>query len=300
MMVFEGTFTALVTPFRGGALDEDALGSLVERQIEGGVEGLVPCGTTGESVALHGDEHERVVRVVVEATRGRVPVVAGAGTASTQHSIELAEIAKKAGADGLLLVCPYYNRPTQAGLEAHFRAIVRAVPLPSMLYNIPGRTGVDLSIETLSALADVPEIVAVKEATGNVLRSQEILSRLGDRFAVLSGDDSLALGIVMAGGTGVVSVASNVAPREVSDATRAMRAGDASRARALHGALLPLYRALFLESNPGPVKRALADVDLIAPEIRLPLVWSSDATARALEVALDELRRRPDATGDRR
>ncbi|HHH30374.1 MAG TPA: 4-hydroxy-tetrahydrodipicolinate synthase, partial [Polyangiaceae bacterium] len=182
MLSLRGVFPALVTPFADGAVDEEALRALVERTIEGGVAGLVPCGTTGECVTLDDAEHGRVIRCVVEQAAGRVPVIAGAGTASTRHSIHLAQQAKDVGADGLLLVCPYYNRPSQAGLEAHFRAILDEVPLPAVLYNIPGRTGVDLSVDTLERLSDVPEIVAIKEATGSVLRSQQIIARCGDRF----------------------------------------------------------------------------------------------------------------------
>jgi len=283
-MRFTGTYPALVTPFRDGELDEEALRALVERVIEGGVDGVVPCGTTGESVTLDDGEQLRVVSIVVEQAAGRVPVVAGAGCASTRHTIELAEGVRRAGADGLLLVCPYYNRPTQAGLEAHYRAVLGAVPLPAILYNIPGRTGVDLSVDTLERLADVPELVAVKEATGNVLRTQAILTRCGDRFDVLSGDDALTLPVLAAGGGGVISVTANAFPREVSDVTRLYVRGELDAARALHQRLLPVHRAMFVESNPGPVKAALAEAGHIAPEVRLPLVWPSEASrARARE-----------------
>ncbi len=286
MLRLQGTYPALVTPFVGGELDEEALRALVEHVIEGGVEGLMPCGTTGESVTLSEREHARVVSIVVEQARGRVPVLAGAGTASTRHTIELAQQAREAGADGLLLVCPYYNRPTQAGLEAHFRAVLEAVPLPSVLYNIPGRTGVDLSVDTLARLADVPAIVGIKEATGNVLRAQQILSRLGDRFAVLSGDDALTLPVLSVGGAGVVSVTANLLPRATSDVCRAFFAGDVERARALHLGLLPVHEAMFLESNPGPLKAALADAGRLTPEVRLPLSWPTEATRERLRAAL--------------
>lgn len=285
-MRFEGTLPALVTPFRDGKVDEDALRALVERCIEGGVNGLVPCGTTGESVTLSEQEHERVVRAVVEQARGRVPVVAGAGTVSTSHTIELAKICQRAGADGLLLVCPYYNRPTQAGLEAHFRAVARACPLPAILYNIPGRTGVDLTVETLARLAEVPSIVAIKEATGNVLRSQQILAQCGDRFTVLSGDDALTLPVLAVGGQGVISVTANLLPRETSDVVRLWNEGRVDRARALHLRLAPVHEAMFVEANPGPVKAALAARGLIAPEIRLPLVWPSAASEARIREAL--------------
>jgi len=289
MTTFAGAFTALVTPFRDGKVDEQALRKLVDRQITAGIDGLVPCGTTGESVTLSGDEHRLVVRTVVEEVRGRVPVVAGAGTNSTTHTIELAETAKELGADGLLLVCPYYNKPTQAGLEAHFRTVMKAVPMPAMLYNIPGRTGIDLSVDTLARLADVPEIVAIKEATGNVVRSQQILARCGSRFDVLSGDDALSLSVMAVGGCGVVSVASNVLPSEVAEVARRMRKGDLAGARSLHLRLVPVYESMFVEANPGPCKWALADAGLIAAEIRQPLCWPEEASqqvvARALQSA---------------
>jgi 4-hydroxy-tetrahydrodipicolinate synthase len=292
MLDLEGTFPALVTPFRSNGaglepvLDEDALRALVDRVIEGGVEGVVPCGTTGESVTLTDDEHERVIRVVVEQAKGRVPVIAGAGTVSTAHTIHLAKNAKKAGADGLLLVCPYYNRPTQAGLEAHFRAVLAAVPLPTVLYNIPGRTGVDLAVDTLERLGDVKAIVAVKEATGNVMRSQEILARCGDRFIVLSGDDALTLPIVAVGGKGVISVTANAFPRETSEVARLALRGDFDAARALHLRLLPVHQSMFIESNPGPVKAILAAAGHMAPLVRLPLAWPTDATiAKVREIA---------------
>jgi 4-hydroxy-tetrahydrodipicolinate synthase len=286
MMRFEGTLPALVTPFRGGAVDETALRELVERQIAGGVTGLVPCGTTGESVTLSEREHARVVRVVVEQTKGRVPVVAGAGTVSTAHTIHLAELCREAGADGLLLVCPYYNRPTQAGLEAHFRAVLKAVPLPSVLYNIPGRTGVDLAVETLERLSDVPEIVGVKEATGNVLRSAQILARCGERFTVLSGDDALTLPVLAVGGRGVISVTSNLLPKETSEVVRRWDAGKLAEARALHLRLMPVHESMFVEANPGPIKAAMAARGQLAPEIRLPLVWPAAESLAKVTKAL--------------
>lgn len=286
MMRFEGTLPALVTPFRDGAVDEKALRDLVERQIAGGVTGLVPCGTTGESVTLSEDEHAKVVRIVVEQAKKRVPVVAGAGTVSTAHTIHLAELCKEAGADGLLLVCPYYNRPTQAGLEAHFRAVLKAVPLPSILYNIPGRTGVDMSVETLERLADVKAIVGIKEATGNVLRSEQILARCGDRFTVLSGDDALTLPVLSVGGRGVISVTSNLLPKETSDVVRLWDAGKIAEARALHLRLLPVHESMFVEANPGPVKAAMAARGQIAKEIRLPLVWPMDESVQKVTKTL--------------
>lgn len=286
MTTFAGTLPALITPFRGGEVDTKALRELVDRCIEGGVDGLVPCGTTGESVTLSESEHALVVRTVVEQARKRVPVVAGAGTVSTAHTIHLAEIARDAGADGLLLVCPYYNRPTQAGLEAHFRAVAKAVPMPAVLYNIPGRTGVDLSVDTLARLADVRSIVGIKEATGNVLRSQQILARLGDRFDVLSGDDALTVPVLSVGGKGVISVTANLLPKETSDVVRLWNAGEIAQARALHLRLAPVHEAMFVEANPGPVKAAIADDGFVAKEIRLPLVWPEEPSVEKVRAAL--------------
>jgi len=282
-VIFEGAFTALVTPFRDGRVDEATLRDLVERQIAAGIHGLVPCGTTGESVTLSHEEHATVVRVVVEQAKKRVPVVAGAGTNSAAHSIALARIAKEVGADGLLLVCPYYNKPTQAGLEAHFRAILEAVPMPAMLYNIPGRTGCDMSAATLARLADVEHVVAIKEATGNVLRAQQILATSGDRFAVLSGDDALTLSMMVLGGRGVVSVTANLFPGEVARVAKAMLDGDVATARALHLKLAPVHEAMFLETNPQPVKGLLARAGLLGPELRLPMVKASEATLDAAQ-----------------
>jgi 4-hydroxy-tetrahydrodipicolinate synthase len=286
MRQLRGTYPALVTPFRNGEIDEPALRALVDRVIDGGVDGLVPCGTTGESVTLSDAEHARVIAIVVEQAKDRVPVVAGAGTVSTKHTIALAKQAREAGADGLLLVCPYYNRPTQAGLEAHFRAVLKEVPLPTVLYNIPGRTGVDLAVETLERLGDVRAIVGIKEATGNVLRSQQIIARCGDRFSVLSGDDALTLPILAIGGAGVISVTANALPSQTSSVCRLFFENKLEDARAQHLALLPVHEAMFIEANPGPVKAVLADAGYIAPEVRLPLAWPMESTVTKLREVL--------------
>jgi 4-hydroxy-tetrahydrodipicolinate synthase len=286
-----GTLTALITPFRNGAVDEDALRELVEGQIVGKVDGLVPCGTTGESVNLSEAESSRVVRVVVEQSKGRVPVIAGAGSASTSHTIELAHAAQKAGASAILNVTPYYNRPTQEGLVAHTKALHDAIGLPIVLYNIPGRTGADMALETVQRCAELPRVVAIKEATGNVLRAQSIARVLGDRLTILSGDDALTIGIMAVGGHGVISVASNLVPDLVSESVRLMRAGDLVRARQQHQQLLPLYEALFVESNPGPAKAALAAMGKIASEIRLPLVWPTERTQTLMRDTLRGLGR---------
>ena len=286
-MRFEGAYTALITPFREGRVDVDALRALVDRQLEGGIAGLVPCGTTGESVALSPEEHSLVVETVAKQAGGRVPIIAGASTNSTKKSIELAKRSRDAGADALLLVCPYYNKPTQAGLEAHVHAIVEAVPLPSMLYNIPSRSGVDLQVETIARLAEHELVVALKEATGNVLKSQAVVARCGDALDVLSGDDALTLGIAAVGGKGVVSVASNLLPDVISKVASLAARGEIGSARQLQQGLLPVYEALFVETNPGPVKAVMARRGLCGPEMRLPMVPPSEPVLAAVLAAVE-------------
>lgn len=270
--VFEGAITAIVTPFRGGVVDEAALRGLVEWQIAGGIDGIVAVGTTGESPTLSAGEAERVIQIVVSEARGRVPVIAGAGGNNTAESIERSRRAKVAGADGLLLVVPYYNKPTQEGLFQHFSNIVREVPLPTVLYNVPGRTVADLLPETIARLAAIPEIVAVKEATGDMRRASEILERCGARLTLLSGDDFTFLPFCAVGGRGAISVTSNVVPREVAAQWDATARGDWAEARRIHDRLFPLHRALFVEPNPAPVKAALATMGKITDGVRLPLV----------------------------
>lgn len=288
MATFEGAFTALVTPFRDDALDERALRDLVERQIAGGVDGLVPCGTTGESVTLRGDEPARVIRTVVEQAKGRVPVIAGTGTNATHKTIELSKIGRDAGADGLLLVCPYYNKPGQRGLEAHFRAVLTEVPLPSILYNIPGRTGIDMAADTIGRLLDLDALVGVKEATGNILKAQELCQRFGSRLSVLSGDDGLTLGMMACGAKGVISVTSNLLPGAVADVVHAAATGDFATARERHLRLVPVHGAMFVETNPGPVKGAMAARGQLAAEVRLPISWPSAESLATLEGALTD------------
>jgi len=289
MGMFEGAWTALVTPFRGDVVDESALRDLVEAQIAGGIDGLMPAGTTGESVCLGHAEYAQVVRIVVEQAKGRVPVVPGAGTASTRHTLELVDAAKLARADGVLIVSPYYNRPTQDGLFAHFKLVAERGGLPVVLYNIPARCGVDVAMPTLERLCAVPNLVAIKEATGNVARSAEIAAVFGSRFTVLSGDDALTVPIMAVGGQGVVSVASNAVPAEVARVVHLMRAQDLPAALALAQRLRPLYEALFAESSPGPIKALLAALGRIAPEIRLPLVMPGEATQARLRKVFAEL-----------
>jgi 4-hydroxy-tetrahydrodipicolinate synthase len=289
--MFIGAMTALVTPFRDGRIDAAAIEALVEAQIAGGIDALVPCGTTGESATLSHDEHAEVVRLVVQAARHRVPVIAGAGSNSTAEAIALSRAAKQAGADGLLHITPYYNKPTQEGLYQHFRAVVEAVGLPTVLYNVPGRTGCDLAVETLARLCELDAVVAVKEATGQVVRAQQIVSRLGDRLVVLSGEDAINYPLYCIGARGCISVVSNVAPKLVAEAWDAHAAGDAARARALHYRSLPLADALFVETNPIPVKAAVAMIlgGRMTPEIRLPLVPISAAARERLSSVLRDL-----------
>jgi 4-hydroxy-tetrahydrodipicolinate synthase len=287
--MFTGAMTALVTPLRGGRVDDDALSGLVEEQIAAGIDALVAVGTTGEAPTLSHDEHVDVVRRVVQAARKRVPVIAGAGSNSTREAEDLSSACKAAGADGLLQVTPYYNRPTQEGLSAHFRAVLAAAPLPTVLYNVPSRTGCDLSAETIAKLAELPDIVGVKEATGNPVRTQQILARTGDRIAVLSGDDLTALSLYAIGARGTISVTSNVVPRDVASMWDAAETADFRRARVIHERIYPLSEALFSESNPIPVKAALAMMGKIDPKIRPPLYPMSSPARERLRASLSAL-----------
>lgn len=269
--MFTGVITALVTPFRRGAVDEDALRNLVEDQIANGIDGLVPVGTTGESPTLTFEEHIRVIEVVVRAAAKRVPVIAGTGSNATREAIELSQAAKAVGADGMLHVTPYYNRPSQEGLYRHFTAILDACPLPTVVYNVPGRTGCDLLPETIARLAERPEVVGVKEATGSALRAAQVIARVPSRIAVLSGDDATTFPLYALGAKGVISVVSNVAPAQMAEMWDAASSGQWDRARELHYRLLPLSEGLFIEANPIPVKSALAMMGRIADELRPPL-----------------------------
>ena len=290
--MFTGVITALVTPLRGDAVDEEALRRLVDEQIASGVDGLVPVGTTGESPTLTNEEHLRVIQLVVEATKKRVPVIAGTGSNSTRETIEMSAAARKVGADGLLLVTPYYNRPGQEHLYRHFKAVVEAVPLPSVLYNVPGRTACDLLPETIVRLAELPQVVGVKEATGSALRASQVLAQLGsknDQVALLSGDDATAFPLFALGARGVISVVSNVAPKQMSAMWDAAAAGDWKKARELHYRLLPLGEGLFVEANPIPVKTAMAMMGRIADEIRPPLYPLAPQYRDKLRAQLQEL-----------
>ena len=290
-MKLEGVYTALVTPMAAdGSLDEKALRKLVDFQIEGGVSGLVPVGTTGESPTLDGDECKRVIRTVVEQARGRVPVIAGAGSNSTTEAIHYAKDAKEAGANATLQVTPYYNKPTTDGLLGHFRAIADAVDLPLIVYNIGGRTGKNIDNPTMLELAKHRNIVAVKEASGDIGQIMDLIARKPDTFTVLSGDDNLVFPIMALGGMGVISVASNLVPRQMSRFVGAALKGDWDAARKLHYEMLPLFKALFLETNPIPIKAALAMKGMIVESYRLPMCAMAPKSREALQATLKEMK----------
>jgi 4-hydroxy-tetrahydrodipicolinate synthase len=283
-----GTLTALITPFRGGEVDMAALGALVEEQIAAGVNGLVPCGSTGESATMTHDEHEAVVREVVKVARKRVPIIAGTGSNSTAEAMRLTRAAEGAGADGALLIAPYYNKPTQEGLYRHYAAVAEATALPIVVYNIPGRSAVNIAPETIGRLARIRNVVGVKEATGSLAQVIQTMAAAGPDFAVLAGDDILTLPIMAAGGTGAIAVVSNVAPARFVALTDALRAGDLVKARGLMHDLLPLIEAMSLEVNPIPVKTAMAIMGRCTDELRLPLTPLAAANRGKLEQVLRE------------
>ena len=284
--LFKGLLPALVTPFRDGAVDEAAFVSLVERQIAGGVHGLVPVGTTGETATLSHDEHRRVVELCVGTARGRVPVIAGAGSNSTEEAIELVRHAKAIGADAALVVAPYYVRPSQEGLYAHFAAINEAVQLPVMVYNVPSRTSCDISNEVLARLAKLPNIVGIKDATGDLPRASMQRLMCGEDWVMLSGDDPSALGYLAHGGHGCISVTSNVAPEQTSAFYNAALAGDWATALQHQDRLIRLHRALSTDASPAPTKAALAHLGLCTDEVRLPLVTASEASRKEVLAAM--------------
>jgi 4-hydroxy-tetrahydrodipicolinate synthase len=285
--MFTGTYTALVTPFRHGQLDEAAFERLIKAQIRGGVDGIVPVGTTGESPTLSVEEHVQVVARAVKLAHGKVHVLAGTGANSTSEAIHLTQAAERAGANGSLQVAPYYNKPTQEGLFQHFRAIAQATRLPLVLYSIPSRCGVEIGVETIRRLAvSCRNVVGIKEAGGNADRVSQIRAALGPRFNILSGDDSLTLPFLAVGGNGVISVASNIIPRQVAQMVRAFTTGHPQKALKLHTRFYPLYKDLFLETNPIPIKAALAMVGQIEEELRLPLVPMSLKNRELLKATL--------------
>lgn len=288
--MFKGVITALVTPLRNDRIDEEALRRLVDEQIRAGIDGLVPVGTTGESPTLSNEEHIRVVQVVVEEAKKRVPVIAGTGANCTREAIDLTAAAKAVGADATLQVTPYYNKPTQDGLFRHFKAVADATGMPMIVYNVPGRTGCDLLPDTIARLCELPQMVGVKEATGNLQRAAQIIARVGDRVSMLSGDDATAMPFYAVGGHGCISVVSNVAPADMAAMWDAAVAGNWSKARELHYKVFPLSEGLFIEANPIPVKTALAMMGKIAEEIRPPLYAMTGANRDKIHKILAELK----------
>ncbi len=284
--MFQGSFVALITPFRDGKVDEDAFRSFVDWQIDEGADGLVPCGTTGESPTLSHDEHRRVTELCIEAAAGRVPVLAGTGSNSTEEAIALTRHAKEAGATGALMVMPYYNKPTQEGLYRHFRAVAEAVDIPIVIYNIPGRSAVDMSVDTMARLAELPNIVGVKDATAKLERVSQQRLAMGADFIQLSGEDATALAHMAHGGHGCISVSANVAPRACAEFQSACLSGDFAAALLLQDRLMPLHEALFLETSPAPVKFAASLLGKCTGELRLPLVEVGEATKERVRAAM--------------
>lgn len=288
-MRMKGLMTALVTPMRDDRVDEPAFRDLIEAQIQAGVDALVPCGTTGEAVTLTLEEREQVIALAVETARGRVPVMAGVGSNDTRTTVEAARRAEALGASAVLVVTPYYNKPTQEGMYRHFRAVAESISIDVCLYNVPGRTGVSLEAATLARLAGVPNITAIKEATGNLMVQSEMMLAAGERISMLSGDDFTTLAFIAQGGQGVISVASNIVPELMGELVRGVAAGDLEHVRKVHFRLYPLFKALFLESNPIPVKTALAMMGRMTGEMRLPLYPMSEANQKVLRAAMEPL-----------
>ncbi|HEY0128545.1 MAG TPA: 4-hydroxy-tetrahydrodipicolinate synthase [Rubrobacteraceae bacterium] len=286
--MFSGAFTALVTPFRNGEVDVEALEGMVEFQMQNGIHGLVPCGTTGETPAMSESEDRLVIETVVRVANGRVPVIAGTGSNSTDMAIKYTKMAEEVGADGSLQVSPYYNKPTQEGLYRHFAAVAESTDLPIILYNIPGRTSVTIDAETTARLAEIPNIVGTKEATLSMNMAMDVMNLCGEGFDVLSGDDPVTLPLMSLGGRGVISVASNVAPAAVSDMVNALLKGNWERGRELHYELLPLFRALFVETNPIPVKTAVSILGLCSDEMRMPMIPLQGENLNTLRRIMEE------------
>lgn len=282
----KGSITALVTPFKNGQIDEKSFQDFVNWQIENGTHGLVPCGTTGESATLSDKEHRRVVALCVEAANGRVPVIAGAGSNETSVSIEYAKHAKEEGADAALVVTPYYNKPNQEGIFQHFKAISEAVDIPIVVYNIPGRSVVDITNDTMGRLAKLPTVIGCKDATGDITRVQGLIDRCGEDFIQLSGDDPSSMGHSAHGGSGAISVGSNIAPREYADFHEALVAGDYATAKHINAKLDRLHKDLFLCPSPAPAKYALSLLGMMETDVRLPIVPCVDSTQRAVEAAM--------------
>ena len=285
---FQGSIVAMVTPFRNGKIDEPKVKELVELHVKSGTDAIVPCGTTGESPTLSHDEHRQMVELTVAAAAGRIPVIAGTGSNSTSEAIDLTKHAERAGVQGALVVNPYYNKPTQEGLYRHFRAVAEASTLPILVYNIQGRTAVNIETDTMARLArDCQNIVGVKEASGSLDQMSQVILACGPDFSVLSGDDNITLPLLVIGGRGVISVIANIVPRETSEMVHAALDGDWKRARELHYKLFPLARAAFLETNPIPIKEAMAMVGMLEPEFRLPMCRMGEANRQKLRAILE-------------
>ncbi len=287
-MELKGSIVAIVTPFKNGRVDEKALGDLIEWHIKEGTHGIVPCGTTGESATLDYDEHFRVIKFTIEVVRKRIPVIAGTGANSTDETIMITKRAEKDGADAALLVAPYYNKPTQEGLYRHYKKVAEQTGLPLVLYNVPGRTAVNILPSTVARLAEIKNIIGIKEATGDMKQVSELIRLCGDRITVISGDDFTTFPLLCLGGKGVISVTANVAPKDVADMCNAWFKGDTAEARRLHYKLEPLHQAMFIETNPIPVKTALAMMGKIAEEFRLPLCEMAEANKEKLKKVLKD------------
>jgi len=285
--MFKGSMVALITPFDAqGRFEEEIYRQLIEFQIENGTDAIIPCGTTGESATLDYEEHERVIRVCIEQVKKRIPVIAGTGSNSTSEAIELSQHAKEMGADGVLLVSPYYNKPSQEGLYQHYKKIAESVALPQVLYNVPGRTGLNMEAKTTIRLAEIANIVAIKEASGSITQASEIIAAVGKKMDVISGDDFLTLPMMACGATGVISVTANIAPKQVKAMVAAINAGNWNEAKRLHLDLLELHQAMFIESNPVPVKTALKLMGKSAAHVRLPLVALQSESLKTLTTVL--------------
>jgi 4-hydroxy-tetrahydrodipicolinate synthase len=287
--MFKGSITALVTPFKNGKVDEATFTRFIDWQIAEGTNGLVPVGTTGESPTLDHEEHKRVIELTVKAAKKRVPVIAGTGSNSTDEAVELSQFAEKVGADAVLVVTPYYNKPSQEGLYRHFKAVNDAIGIPIIIYNIPSRSIVDMSVQTMARCYELKNIAGVKDATANLARPSQTRAALGPDFCQLSGEDATALGFMAHGGAGCISVASNVAPRLCAEFQKACLAGDFKKALALQDRLTPLHEVLFVETNPGPIKYAVSRLGFGTAEMRLPMVGISDATRKAVDQVLRQL-----------
>ena len=286
--MFSGSIVAMVTPFRGGKVDWENLAALVDFHVESGTTGIVACGTTGESATLNHAEHLDVVKAVVKAARKRIPVIAGTGSNSTQEAVYLTQEAEKAGADGALLISPYYNRPTQEGIYQHYKKVAESAGIPLIVYNIPARTGSKIEPETLARMAQIKNIAGVKEATGSVDQAIDVMRLSHGQMAVYSGEDSLTFSLMALGGKGVVSTVANIAPRAMADLTQACLRGDWDKGRELQFKLLPLIRSLFIETNPSPVKTALSLMGKCTPELRLPLTPMSEGALKTLKKAMSD------------